>query len=60
MALKVKVQKTGRNYFTSIPKDVREHLGLNKSDVLQYVIRDSGAVEIRKAASESTEEQYEK
>jgi bifunctional DNA-binding transcriptional regulator/antitoxin component of YhaV-PrlF toxin-antitoxin module len=56
MALKVKVQKTGRNYFTSIPKDVREHLDLNKSDTLQYVIRDSGAVEIRKAADERTRE----
>lgn len=52
MALKVKVQKTGRNYFTSIPKDVREHLDLNKSDTLQYVIRDSGAVEIRKVVDE--------
>jgi len=54
MSLKTKVQQSGRSFTTHVPIDIREHLDLHKGDTIQYVIRDSGAVEIRKVASEKS------
>lgn len=48
--LKVKIQKGyGRNNnYINIPKDVEEELGLKVGDTIKFVLKDSGAVELRK------------
>ena len=50
MPLTVKVQqpKGETTPFINIPKDIQGALEVKKGDTLKFVIRDSGAIEIRK------------
>nr|WP_246601434.1 AbrB/MazE/SpoVT family DNA-binding domain-containing protein [Enterococcus alishanensis] len=52
MEKKYKIRKSGNSDVTTIPKEVKEHIGVNTGDSISYLLKEDGSIVITKAVEE--------